>query len=478
MAECVAASVIWVETLDGRAAAKGVTVGVRAPDRQGERWRSSREDSAPGAARAIRGFRRGSTSPRTSRCSPRGRPLRSRRTEWTFAIRTETGSLTTWTWDEFMALPIEDVETDIHCVTRWSKLGTTWRGVSLDTLLDLVETDADYAMAHSYGGYTTNVPMEDLRDGKAWVAFEFDGEPLDRSTAGRRGSRAAPVLLEERQVGERPHAHGRRRARILGAERLQHARRPLAESGTGDRRRLARRPRVVEVSGGDADRACAARRGAGLAGQCPGQHVDIRLTAEDGYQAVRSYSMGSRRDGETVELAVDEIPEGEVSPYLVRDVLPGDELEVKGPLGGYFVWEPGGADPVQLIAGGSGIVPLMAMARARTDAATGVPFRLLYRCGWRRTRYIAMSSLTGDAGGVDVTLGLHRAAPDGWAGRVGRLDGEAARARGGRPVDRADRVRLRADRVRRACRRHAASSWVIDAAQDTGPNDSEVRDEG
>ena len=100
-----------------------------------------------------------------------------------------------------------------------------------------------------------------------------------------------------------------------------------------------------------------------------GQHVDIRLTAEDGYQAERSYSLGSYGESQTIELAVDEIPDGEVSPYLVRDVLPGDELEVKGPLGGYFVWRPGGAEPVQLIAGGSGIVPLMAMARARTDAA-------------------------------------------------------------------------------------------------------------
>ena len=104
--------------------------------------------------------------------------------EWTFAIRTEGGTLTSWTWDQFMALPIDDVETDIHCVTRWSKLGTSWRGVSIDTLLDLVETDADFAMAHSYGGYTTNVPMEDLRGGKAWVAFEFDGEPLDPEHGG------------------------------------------------------------------------------------------------------------------------------------------------------------------------------------------------------------------------------------------------------------------------------------------------------
>jgi DMSO/TMAO reductase YedYZ molybdopterin-dependent catalytic subunit len=97
--------------------------------------------------------------------------------EWSFSILAGPQSVS-WTWDEFQALPIETVHTDIHCVTRWSKFATSWRGVSVDTLLDAVETDLDYAMAHSYGGYTTNVPMEDLRGGKAWVAFEFDGEPL------------------------------------------------------------------------------------------------------------------------------------------------------------------------------------------------------------------------------------------------------------------------------------------------------------
>ncbi|HET6303022.1 molybdopterin-dependent oxidoreductase, partial [Microbacterium sp.] len=104
--------------------------------------------------------------------------------EWRFTIRNENGDATSWTWDEFMALPIEEITTDIHCVTRWSKLGTHWRGVSIDTLFEGVETDAGYAMAHSYGGYTTNVPMEDLLDGKSWVVFEFEGEPLDPEHGG------------------------------------------------------------------------------------------------------------------------------------------------------------------------------------------------------------------------------------------------------------------------------------------------------
>lgn len=99
--------------------------------------------------------------------------------EWRFAIRSETGAVASWTWDEFMALPIEDVRTDIHCVTRWSKLGTSWRGVSIDTLFQEVETDASFAMAHSYGGYTTNIPLEALMDDDVLVAHEYDGKPLE-----------------------------------------------------------------------------------------------------------------------------------------------------------------------------------------------------------------------------------------------------------------------------------------------------------
>ncbi|MDH6181541.1 DMSO/TMAO reductase YedYZ molybdopterin-dependent catalytic subunit [Microbacteriaceae bacterium SG_E_30_P1] len=103
--------------------------------------------------------------------------------DWQFTISTETKRYS-WTWEQFMALPIEEVGTDIHCVTRWSKLGTSWRGVSLDTLFADVDTSYEFTMAHSYGGYTTNVPLEDLLDGKAWIAFEFDGEPLHPEHGG------------------------------------------------------------------------------------------------------------------------------------------------------------------------------------------------------------------------------------------------------------------------------------------------------
>jgi DMSO/TMAO reductase YedYZ molybdopterin-dependent catalytic subunit len=99
--------------------------------------------------------------------------------EWTFTVTTEVGAEHAWTWPQFTALASEEHTVDIHCVTRWSKLGTTWRGVSLDLLLADVDTAADYAMARSYGGYTTNLPLEDLLDGKAWIAYEFEGEPLE-----------------------------------------------------------------------------------------------------------------------------------------------------------------------------------------------------------------------------------------------------------------------------------------------------------
>jgi DMSO/TMAO reductase YedYZ molybdopterin-dependent catalytic subunit len=103
---------------------------------------------------------------------------------WQFTITTETGEKTSWNWAEFQKLKQEDVTVDIHCVTKWSKLGTTWRGVSLDTLLESVDTAADYTMVHSFGGYTTNVPLEDLLDGKAWIAYKFDGEDLEPEHGG------------------------------------------------------------------------------------------------------------------------------------------------------------------------------------------------------------------------------------------------------------------------------------------------------
>lgn len=99
--------------------------------------------------------------------------------EWTFTVTDTVGGRRTWSWAQFTALPSEELTVDIHCVTSWSKVGTTWRGVSLDVLLAEVPSPTPYAMAECYGGYTTNVPVADLTDGKAWVVFEYDGQPLE-----------------------------------------------------------------------------------------------------------------------------------------------------------------------------------------------------------------------------------------------------------------------------------------------------------
>jgi DMSO/TMAO reductase YedYZ molybdopterin-dependent catalytic subunit len=103
---------------------------------------------------------------------------------WRFRLKTESGQIREWTWAEFRALPDEDITVDIHCVTKWSKLTTHWRGVSLDTLLAEAETSAQFLLAHSYGGYTTNLPLADVRDGQAWIAFEYEGQPLTAEHGG------------------------------------------------------------------------------------------------------------------------------------------------------------------------------------------------------------------------------------------------------------------------------------------------------
>jgi DMSO/TMAO reductase YedYZ molybdopterin-dependent catalytic subunit len=103
---------------------------------------------------------------------------------WSLTLTTENDERHTWSWSDLAAMPSEVVEVDIHCVTRWSKLRTRWRGVPVDTFFDDLESTADYVMAHSYGGYTTNLPLEDLLDGKAWVVFEYDDGPLSAEHGG------------------------------------------------------------------------------------------------------------------------------------------------------------------------------------------------------------------------------------------------------------------------------------------------------
>ena len=104
--------------------------------------------------------------------------------QWRFEVIGHVDRPREWTWDQFTSLPAEEITVDIHCVTKWSKLDTAWKGVAIDTLLDGVETRGRYVMAHSYGGYTTNLPLDDLTGGKAWIAYEFDGQPLDPEHGG------------------------------------------------------------------------------------------------------------------------------------------------------------------------------------------------------------------------------------------------------------------------------------------------------
>jgi len=104
--------------------------------------------------------------------------------EWTLTVTGAVDEPRRWTWGEFLALPSETFTTDIHCVTKWSKLGTEWEGVPLDVLLDGIDTSAEFVIASSDGGYTTNLPVEDVLDGKAWVAFSYEGEPLEEEHGG------------------------------------------------------------------------------------------------------------------------------------------------------------------------------------------------------------------------------------------------------------------------------------------------------
>jgi ferredoxin-NADP reductase len=161
-------------------------------------------------------------------------------------------------------------------------------------------------------------------------------------------------------------------------------------------------------------------------GHVAGQHVDVRLTAPDGYSAVRSYSIASAPNSERrVQVTVEQLPNGEVSPYLTREVIVGDRLELRGPIGGWFVWRSQQTEPVQLVAGGSGIVPLMSMIRSRASAGSTAPFRLLYsvrepEAVFYRDELRAL--IDGGDRSVMVSYAYTRTVPKDWPRPPGRLD--------------------------------------------------------
>lgn len=165
-------------------------------------------------------------------------------------------------------------------------------------------------------------------------------------------------------------------------------------------------------------------------GNDAGSHLDVRLTAPDGYQATRSYSIASSGEGTRVVLAVDELPDGEVSPFLVHDLRAGDQLELHGPLGAFFVWTPPAADaeprPVQLIAGGSGVVPLYAMASAHGEAGDPTPFRLLYSVRTPDDVFFReeLNDLAAATPPLQLDLVFTRRTPEGWPTAPARLTRE------------------------------------------------------
>jgi ferredoxin-NADP reductase len=164
----------------------------------------------------------------------------------------------------------------------------------------------------------------------------------------------------------------------------------------------------------------------GWPGHRAGQHVDVRLTAEDGYQAQRSYSIASAPEDDRLTLTVERLDDGEVSPYLVDEVVVGDRFELRGPIGGYFVWEAAAGGPLLLVAGGSGIVPLMAMLRHRAVARSSVPTRLLYSS--RSLEDVIyreeLDRLAGAGDGLEVVHTLTREQPPDWQGYARRIDPE------------------------------------------------------
>jgi ferredoxin-NADP reductase len=154
----------------------------------------------------------------------------------------------------------------------------------------------------------------------------------------------------------------------------------------------------------------------GWPGHAAGQHVDVRLTAEDGYQAQRSYSIASGPASPDLELTVEGIEGGEVSPYLTEDAMPGDGFDLRGPIGGYFVWDASRAEPLLLVGGGSGVVPLMAMLRHRRRTTPDLPMRLVYSV--RTAEDVIYAGELGE----ETTLTFTREPPDGWTGHTGRID--------------------------------------------------------
>ncbi len=417
-------------------------------------------DSAAGAATSTRrACRPASTSSRTSPCCPpgrrRGRPL----DEWSLTIDGAVDEPASWTWEELLALPQETFTVDIHCVTKWSKLDTTWTGVSLDTLLADVATEADYVTAWCDGDYTTNLALEDVTDGRAWIAHTFDGEPLDPEHGGPARLLVPHLYLWKSAKWVRGLSlTDRRRARLLGGGGLPQPRRPVAGAAVLERL-SGRRPiawrdatvrEVVEETRARAHararrarlarprRRPARRRAADRRGRLPGAALVLDRLGAGGRAASRSPSSA--------------LDDGEVSPYLVEEVRAGDGFELRGPIGGHFTWRAEHGGPLLLVGGGSGARAADGDAAPPRGAATATRTcdAARPRAAWEDVLYRdELERLARARRGRRARSRSRAARPPAGRAATRRVDAEMLRAVGPPPAPRPRVFVCGPDRVRR-----------------------------
>ena len=227
-------------------------------------------------------------------------------------------------------------------------------------------------------------------------------------------------------MGEGHDADAPRQTGFLGKPRLSHLWGSM--EGTAVLERVTWRvAKVVAVHDETATARTLALTVRDWPGQIAGQHVDVRLTAPDEYSAVRSYSIASAPNSDgRIEITVERLPNGEVSPYLTKELMVGDDLELRGPIGGWFVWRRDQTEPIQLVAGGSGVVPLMAMIRSRASAGSSAPFRLLYSVREPGAVFYReeLQALSGQGNSVVITYAYTRMTPKDWPRPAGRIDVE------------------------------------------------------
>ena len=350
---------------------------------------------------------------------------------WTFTVEGHVEQPTTWTWDEIHALPPSAYNGDIHCVTTWSKFGMEFEGVSVDTLLAVARpaADASHVVAFSSTGYTTNLPLADVTGGKAWVVCEADGAPLPRDHGG-----PARLLV--------PHLYFWKSAKwVVGPARCSTTTSPASGSatatttaatpGSNSATRATERPRCAPTAcRGRRRRSSPIRRRDAARRRRSGSRLDeptppprrsaLRRAAHRTRRLhrVRAPTRSRRRPttADELDLTVERLDDGEVSTFL-HDVLEvGDELEVRGPIGGWFVWEA--TTPALLLGGGSGIVPLMAMLRlARAHRSRPISCDLVVSVRTPDDLYYA-----DELPGPETHRGLHAAhAPPRWPRPAGRL---------------------------------------------------------